>query len=86
MIRLTTKQIQIMDIIVKGNPDGSFVDIDELLVRLPYETTKQSIQFSVRALISKNLIEKQPRELRRGRQRVVLSPTREGYGLIRGAW
>lgn len=31
---------------------------DELLEVLPYKTTKQSIQFSIRALIKKGLVEK----------------------------
>lgn len=81
---LTTKQIQIMSIVIRMNEDGSFVDLDQLLERLPYETTKQSIQFSVRALVAKELIEKKPREKRRERSRVILAPTELGYQIVRG--
>ena len=68
---------------MKGNEDGTFVDLDEVLDRVPYETTKQSIQFSIRALVKKELIEKQEREKRRGRSRVVLGPTELGYSVLR---
>lgn len=83
-MHLTTKQLQIMSVVLKGNEDGSFVDLDEILDRLPYETTKQSIQFSIRALIRKGLLMKHPREKRRGRCRVILSSTELGYRVMRG--
>lgn len=82
MIR-TKKQLQIMKVIVKGNDDGSFVDMDQLLQRIPYETTKQSMQFSIRKLIQRKLITKHGLESRRGRSHVVFSPTLGGYKLIR---
>lgn len=81
-MELTTKQMQILSVAIKGNEDGSFVDLDELLERLPYETTKQSLQFSIRALIAKKLLMKHPCETRRGRHRVILSATDLGYRLL----
>ena len=41
-----------------GYERGHLLDLDELLEILPYRTTKQSIQFSLRALIKKGLVEK----------------------------
>ena len=81
-MHLTTKQLHILSTVIKGNPDGSFIDLDQLLERLPYETTKQSIQFSIRALIAKKLLMKHPREKRRGRSRVILSATDLGYRIM----
>lgn len=84
-MNLTTKQFQILAVILKGNPDGSFVDMDQLLENLPYETTKESMQFSIRALINKNMIEKRGQESRRSKKRVVFAPTELSYKLLRGA-
>lgn len=77
-MRLTEKQIEQLRVICPGNPDGSYVDLDEVLERLNYRTTKQSFQFSLRALITKGLVVKGPRETRRGRDRQTLIPTSLG--------
>jgi len=79
---LTEKQEAVLTSIVRGNEDGSFCDLDQVIERVPYETTKASIQFIVRNLIGKGLIEKKRPEKRRNRRRVVLSPTPEGYRKI----
>lgn len=79
-MRLTEKQIEQLRVIGPGNPDGSDVDIDEILERLSYTTTKQSFQFSLRALINKGLVEKGPRVVRRGRERQTIKPTALGLG------
>jgi predicted transcriptional regulator len=73
--RLTCKQGQILTALLKGNADGDFLDIDQLVEAVPYDTTKQSMQFSLRALIKHNLVEKREREKRRGRLRNILAPT-----------
>lgn len=80
--RLTAKQFQIIDILTRGNPDGSFCDLDELLLRLPYETSKDSLHFSIRALMKRGYVTKHDRESRRGKSRRVLSATPEGYDLL----
>ena len=73
-MNLTQKQKAIMALIIKANPDGSHIDIDQLLERLPYVTSKESMQFSVRALQKKSLIEKD-NVIRRDRKRVVYKAT-----------
>lgn len=80
--RLTAKQFQILDVLTRGNPDGSFCDLDELLMRVQYETSKDSLHFSVRALMRRGYITKHERETRRGRSRRVLSATPLGYDLL----
>jgi hypothetical protein len=80
--RLTTKQRQIMILICHGNgtdEEGKFspIDIDELRERLVYEPSKQSLQFSIRALVTRKLITKDY-EKRRGARRAVYHPTKLG--------
>ena len=77
---LTTKQYRILLVICDGNgknDDGEFVpvDMDELLERLSYRTTKQSMQFSIKYLSRRGLIAK-GYEQRRGAKRVTFSPTK----------
>ncbi|MBG2734590.1 hypothetical protein F1517_22125, partial [Klebsiella oxytoca] len=48
---LTDKQKDIIKTINLGHERGHLLDLDELLEVLPYRTTKQSMQFSLRALI-----------------------------------
>lgn len=80
---LSPKQWKIMDVIIQANRDGSWVDLDQLLERLDYKPSKQSMQFSIRALIGRGLIEKRPAELRRGAKRRVYAPTAQGYAECR---
>lgn len=69
-MKLTQKQIQLLGIIKKANPDGTNVDMNELIDRTDYKPSKASMQFSIRALIAKELIEKCDISKRRGRQHV----------------
>ncbi|HFP9309433.1 TPA: hypothetical protein ACJI3N_005323 [Raoultella planticola] len=55
---LTDKQKSIVKTLYLGYERGKLLYLDELLELLPYQTTKQSIQFSIRALIKKKLVEK----------------------------
>ncbi|EIP1841375.1 hypothetical protein LR934_004766, partial [Salmonella enterica] len=54
---LTDKQKDIIKTINLGHERGHLLDLDELLEVLPYKTTKQSMQFSIRALVKKGLVE-----------------------------
>lgn len=82
-MKLTKKQTEVMNVIVRGNGDGSFTDMDQCLERLSYEPSKQSFQFTVRFLVNKGLIVKHGIEKRRRRQRRVLSATTLGYSIMR---
>ncbi|ELD1608228.1 hypothetical protein HVX40_24330 (plasmid) [Escherichia coli] len=55
---LTDKQKDIITTLNLGYERGYLLDLDELLELLPYKTTKQSMQFSLRALVKKKLVEK----------------------------
>lgn len=81
-MHLTTKQIELLRVIAAANPDGCACDLDQVIERINYETTKASIQFSIRALIKHGLIEKTGAEKRRGRKRVLISVTKEGASYV----
>lgn len=55
---LTEKQKSILRCVWIGHERGNMVDLDELLSLLPYRTTKASIQFSIRILIKKGLLQR----------------------------
>lgn len=81
---MTNKQIQVMKVIIKGNKDAagwSPVDMDELLERIPYETSKASMQFTIRYLIKKGCITKAT-EKRRGYTRAIYQPTVQGKSMV----
>jgi DNA-binding MarR family transcriptional regulator len=81
-MHLTTKQLELLRVIAAANEDGSACDLDEVIERINYETTKASIQFSIRALIKHGLIAKVGTEKRRGRQRVLIGITTAGRGFV----
>jgi DNA-binding MarR family transcriptional regulator len=81
-MHLTLKQIELLSVIGKRNPDGGATDLDQILERLSYKPTKQSLQFSIRALIAHALIQKDAPEKRRGRVRTLISLTKTGEAMI----
>lgn len=81
-MHLTSKQIQLLTVIAKGAGPGDPYDLDQILDNLGYETTKQSLQFSIRALIAKSLIMKMGMQKRRGRQRRVIAATPAGKAMV----
>lgn len=82
VFHMTVKQTELMRVIREGNADGSNVDLDQILSRLNYRTTKASLQFSLRALVAKDLIEKSGREVRRGRERQTIAVSLYGSSLF----
>lgn len=76
---LSRKQWEIIDAIMRGNPDGTWLDFDQLLDRMSYGPSKPSMHFSLRALINRGLVENAPQELRRKQNRRVLAPTTLAY-------
>lgn len=71
-----------LEAISLGGSDGELPDIDQILTNLSYDTTKESLQFSIRKLVEKELIEKKELEPRRGKIRRVISLTQAGYEVI----
>ncbi len=77
-MNLTPKQFEMLKLVVAGNDDGSMIDLDQLIERLSYRPSKQAIQFSIRAMIKHEMIEKCGMENRRERKRVLIGPTSLG--------
>ncbi|MET2951326.1 hypothetical protein ABXV18_24900 [Vibrio owensii] len=78
-MQLTRKQREILQIIVNGNVNDEErycdVDLDQVLERISYKTSKESLQFSIRSLIKKDMVEKGGTECRRGKSRQTYKPT-----------
>jgi DNA-binding MarR family transcriptional regulator len=81
-MHLTTKQIDFLNTVGRRNPDGGALDLDQLIERLMHKPSKQSVQFSIRALIAHGLIQKDAPEKRRGRTRTIISLTKAGEMMI----
>ena len=83
---MTTKQVQVMKVILKGNTDAAgawtAVDLDELLERIPYSTSKASMQFTIRYLVKKGCIEK-GQDHRRSYNRAIYTPTEQGKSMMK---
>jgi predicted transcriptional regulator len=82
-------QMNVLGVIVTGNegaPEDQHADLDQVLERISRETTKSSLQFTIRALIANGMIEKLPQVHRRGRMRAVFRATDLGkmVGGVRG--
>jgi hypothetical protein len=82
-MNLTIKQIEIMKVVVAG-VGAATVDLDQLLERLPYKTTKESLQFSLRAIERHGLIDRSFAEHRRGRVRRLIRATELGKAVVGG--
>ena len=79
---LSAKQIELISICAKLNEDGSVPDLDQIIERASWHPSKQSIHFSIRALVNKGLIEKLAREKRRGRVRTIIGATDLGKHFV----
>jgi hypothetical protein len=78
---LTAYQLELLGY-VRAGIDGKCVDLDQLLERLSWKPTKQSLQFTIRALISKGVLMKADPEVRRGRKRVCFALTLAGRSVF----
>jgi len=71
-----------MTLLVKGNPDGSFLDIDQLIEALSYTPSKEALAWSIRYLIGYGVMIKGGTEKRRKARRRILIPTASGYAMF----
>lgn len=69
MLQLTDKQTELLQVVNTGNPDGSRVDMRQLLERLSYSPSRDSTQFVIRRLVSKGVMIKAEPERRDGGHR-----------------
>jgi repressor of nif and glnA expression len=81
---MTRKQAEIMRVIFEAHKANNPIDLDELLDSISYETTKSSMQYSIRALIFKGWIEK-GEKFRKGRSHVTYRLTQRGETIMKPA-
>lgn len=77
---LTTKQREILKLVIQGNIDKtgarvSNIDYHQMLNRLPYETSRDSLMCSIGILEKQGWLVKSGKELRDGRMKQTLEPT-----------
>lgn len=85
--KLSAKQTEILNVVIRGNgydSTGKLIacDLDQLITRLSYTPSKESMQFSVRAMMKRGLIYRGEHENRRGRRRVLIVPTDLGQKIL----
>lgn len=88
-MKLTRKQREILKTLAEQGsfefePPEKHIDLDQLLSLVPYEVNKPAIQFSLRALKSKNLLKKSGYQKRRGSNRVLWVVTKSGVAYLKG--
>lgn len=77
---LTRKQAALMKVIMAGNIDVkgnrvSWCDYQQILDRLPYTTTRESLMCSIRILDNLGWISRAGKEIRDGRAKQTIEPT-----------
>lgn len=82
-MKLTKKQRLILKTMVEaGSYDrehpGRHLDLDQIIKKVPYDVTKQAIQFSLRSLKEKGLLKKSGYQKRRGANRCLWVITDKG--------
>ena len=84
---LVDKQYAALRVIANSENDGQPQTLDEIISRLPYDTTKPSFQFTLRALIKRGLVEKMPRQVVNGKSRRLIRVTPLGlHKIVTEAW
>jgi len=79
---LTKNQVELLLIVRKQGPDGP-IDFDQLLDQLSWTPSKESAQFTIRALIGKGVLEKLTElQFRRSRKRICYQLTDEGHRFL----
>ncbi len=85
-MRLTNNQLKILKVLLDKNPDGTTIDLDQLLetlsVQYDWETSKAALQWSLRKLIQLELVERMSTETRRQRSRRILTLTELGVRVM----
>ena len=80
---VTAYQLEMLSAVLEGSPGVGPIDFDQLLAQLSWKPKKESAQFTIRACISKGLMEKTELQLRRGRLRVCYRTTEKGRSVLK---
>lgn len=83
MKRITPYQLEILSCLLDiEKATGRLTDLDQLLEKLTWMPSKESLQFTIRAMIQKEFILKMPHETRRNRNRVCFSVLKAGRAIF----
>lgn len=74
-MHLSDKQLALLLTVFGKNIDGTLADLDQLIAKQSYETNKPSIQFIIRNLVARGLIQKARSEIRNKRRKVLFDVT-----------
>ena len=80
---ITAKQLAILKALVKRNPDGTNLDVVELIERCAPGTTRGAMICSLRHLAAHDLVEESDLLTRRGRRVRTYQATKKGADLVR---
>ncbi|WDE15143.1 hypothetical protein KMZ14_10290 [Acinetobacter schindleri] len=81
-MKLTPKQIEILQRIESGNLDGSLIDLTQLRISLTYTATKQAVLCSVNHLAKRDLVGRMGRGSRNGSLCTMLAITANGKAIL----
>jgi hypothetical protein len=58
MIKFTTKQVEILQVIKAGNPDGTACSVYDILKGITYECKRDAMLHSIRVLVDNGYVER----------------------------
>jgi DNA-binding PadR family transcriptional regulator len=79
---ITDNQLELLKFVAGREADGALADLDQVLEKMSWGPTKESIQFTIRAMIAKGFIEKSGLQSRRGRNRVCFKANEKGKQVL----
>jgi len=82
-LRMTSKQVAVLKLLLKRNTDGSLLDILQIRDAVAPGTTRGATLCTMRHLAAHGLVEEQGREARRGQAMRLYAITELGMKLIR---
>lgn len=65
---ISDKQAEVLNVVARGNPDGSYVDRHQIRDRLSYDPHIQSVHFILRYMVAQKRIEIAGKELRQKKE------------------
>lgn len=83
---VTLKQIAVLKALVKRNPDGSYLDVQELIKAAAPGTSRGAMICSLRHMHMHGLVREDELVTRRGRRVRTYAATQKGVDLIRPSY
>lgn len=67
VIRFTTKQIEILDVIKRGNKDGTPSSVYDIIENISYDCKRDAMLHSIKILVEKGFVERRDLVVRNGK-------------------